>query len=143
MDHLFTYGTLMCDDIMLTVAGCLPLAAGATLRGYSRFGVKDASYPAIIKDENGIVHGRVYLNVPASALERLDLFEGAMYERMPAVIETAESESIHAYAYVCKPAFYHRLDQSVWDFYEFLQSGKKKFLESYAGFRNSDAANPH
>jgi len=36
MEHLFAYGTLMCDDIMREVAGFRPIPVPGTLRGYRR-----------------------------------------------------------------------------------------------------------
>jgi gamma-glutamylcyclotransferase (GGCT)/AIG2-like uncharacterized protein YtfP len=81
MENLFAYGTLMCDDIMIEVSGCRLSHMPGTLRGYSRRSVRGEHYPALVPREEGRVEGVVYRNVPDSAWDRLDRFEGEMYTR--------------------------------------------------------------
>ena len=112
VNNLFAYGTLMCDDIMRTVAGCLPLSVSGTLRGYQCVKVRNATYPAIVGNETGVVHGILYQAIPAAAWEMLDRFEGDMYKRTPVTIETDGDGSRMAFVYICKPAFLKNLDWS-------------------------------
>ena len=131
MTHLFAYGTLMCEDIMSEVAGCrLPNAPGK-LRGYSRRTVKGELYPALVQDEAGLVSGLVFRDVPPSAWERLDRFEGEIYRRQSVQIELANSKLLQAATYVVRLEFLGHLDLSDWDFDSFLCSDKKRFLQEF------------
>jgi gamma-glutamylcyclotransferase (GGCT)/AIG2-like uncharacterized protein YtfP len=136
MEHLFAYGTLMCDDIMREVAGCSPVPLPGTLRGYRRCSVRDALYPALVPDEEGCVEGVVYRNVPPSAWDRLDRFEGEMYERRVVQIELMEGTALPAATYVVRPEFLDLLDPSDWDFAQFLRNGKASFERHYPGYRS-------
>ena len=48
MTHLFAYGTLMCEDIMQEVSGCLPEHRRGFLKGYVRRRVKGQAYPGLL-----------------------------------------------------------------------------------------------
>lgn len=131
MTNLFAYGTLMCEDIMTEVAGCrLPHGPG-TLCGYSRRAVKGAHYPALVADKDGTVNGLLYREVPPSAWQRLDRFEGEMYRRQKVQVELDDGTLLPATTYVARPEFLGHLDLSDWDFDGFLRRGKKPFQEEY------------
>jgi gamma-glutamylcyclotransferase (GGCT)/AIG2-like uncharacterized protein YtfP len=134
IENLFAYGTLMCEDIMLEVGGCLPAVARGTLQGYFRSSVKNEHYPGILRDDRGAVDGIVYMNIPDCAWERLDKFEGEMYSREPVRVELTNGFSLEASAYVMKPDYYGSLLMEEWSFSEFLKTGKRDFLKKYKGF---------
>jgi hypothetical protein len=48
MLNLFTYGSLMCDDIMNKVAGCHADRHQATLKDYFRAKIRGEEYPGIV-----------------------------------------------------------------------------------------------
>jgi gamma-glutamylcyclotransferase (GGCT)/AIG2-like uncharacterized protein YtfP len=136
MKSLFAYGTLMCEDIMADVSGCrLPGIAG-TLKGHRRWSVQGEQYPAIAPDAESAVSGVVYRNVPGSAWDRLDRFEGEMYDRRPVDIELNDGSMLPAETYVIRPAFMNRLDPSDWDFDDFMSTGKESFQRHYKGYRS-------
>ncbi len=134
MDNLFAYGTLMCDDIMEEVSGCRLSSVPATLKGCCRRRVTGETYPGLLADPDGRVEGVLYRDVPPSAWERLDRFEGEMYTRQVVQISLRNGESLTASTYVVRPEFSHRLSASEWDFAEFLRSGKRAFQSQYKGF---------
>lgn len=136
MDHLFAYGTLMCDDIMREVAGFLPIQVPGILKGYRRWAVRDAPYPALVTDQEGHVEGVVYWNVPPSAWERLDRFEGEMYDLRAVEIELKDGTTLPAATYVVRPEFLDRLESSDWEFAKFLRNGKGGFRKHYPGYRS-------
>ena len=135
MTALFAYGTLMCEDIMLKVAGCYPGALPATLVGYSRKRVKNELYPGLILEETSRVEGVVYTNLPASAWGPLDRFEGEMYSRHPVSVRLRDGSSLAAATYLVRPAFRNRLEESEWDFSYFLRKGKHRFQREYRGYQ--------
>lgn len=135
--HCFTYGSLMCDDIMAAVCG-LPAASLASqpawLAGYGRHPVRGEHYPGMVAAPGQAVEGRVYLDLPASAWPRLDVFEGEYYERLPVRVAPDGGPEITAETYVFRPQFVHLLGEGDWDFEAFLREGKSRFSAMYLGF---------
>ena len=54
---LFSYGTLMCEDIMLAVTGRRLSSLRGFLRDYQRRTVKGEAYPGLIPDGVGSSQG--------------------------------------------------------------------------------------
>lgn len=136
LTHLFAYGTLMCEDIMEEVSGLRLEHVPGILCGYSRRAVKGEYYPAIMPDKEESVDGVLYRNVPASAWDRLDRFEGEMYERRSVRILLADGSTVFAAVYVTKPEFRGHLEAAKWDFDGFLKRGKILFQERYKGYQS-------
>lgn len=136
MADLFAYGTLMCEDIMIEVSGYRLSHAVGTLKGYIRRSVKGEHYPAIMPDREAVVEGVVYRNVPNAGWDRLDKFEGEMYKRQSVKIELNDGKLIQAETYVIHPRFMNRLDQTDWDFDDFVATNKALFQKHYKGYRS-------
>ncbi|MFW2364833.1 MAG: gamma-glutamylcyclotransferase family protein, partial [Desulforhopalus sp.] len=64
MINLFTYGSLMCSDIMFPVAGCRPHYTRAILKDYFRSEIVNEEYPGITPQPGALVNGIVYYNLP-------------------------------------------------------------------------------
>ena len=133
-EHCFTYGTLMCEDIMEEVTGCRHMAEPAVLKGFRRFAVRGELYPGIIPREDGNVPGVIYRDVSPNAWHRLDEFEGELYERRKVEIILPGGGSLWAGTYVVRPKFVSRLAPVDWQFEEFLKTGKSVFRKSYKGY---------
>lgn len=134
MAHLFAYGTLMVSDIMRAVAGGYYEREPAELAGYARKRVTGEEYPAITQRRGASVQGVVYRDLPASAVDRLDRFEGSLYRRMRVTLRDARGMTLAADAYVLSPAALSRLSDDDWSLEVFLASGKQKFLRAYGWF---------
>lgn len=126
----------MCEDIMVEVSGCHLSHVPGILKGYSRRSVRGEHYPAIVPDNESIVEGVVYRNVPNSVWDRLDRFEGEMYKRQPVDVELNDGEMLYAETYVIQPVYLNRLDRSDWDFNDFITTGKASFQRHYKGYRS-------
>lgn len=109
----------------------------AILRGYARFMVKGESYPGIIPVTDAVTEGIIYFDVDESSLERLDAFEGDLYQRTPILAEMKGGEICNAEAYVIRPNFKNHLSSSEWNAKEFVQKYLKVFLENYSGFQKN------
>jgi gamma-glutamylcyclotransferase (GGCT)/AIG2-like uncharacterized protein YtfP len=131
---LFTYGTLMSSDIMMRVAGCQLDSRPASLHGFFRSKVRDEMYPGIREEDGGEVLGLLYLEVPAEAIERLDLFEGEMYERRQVTVRLDSGEEKAVMTYIFRPQYHNLLTGIPWEYDEFLSLGKQKFEDGYLGF---------
>ena len=136
MGNLFAYGTLMCEDIMYEVSGCHLSHEPGTIIGYSRRSVIGENYPAIMPDKEATVDGLIYRNVPSSAWDRLDRFEGEMYGRHHVVVELNNRNTSRAETYVIHPMYLDRLDRSDWDFDDFIKNGKASFQTYYKGYHS-------
>ncbi|MGB0713955.1 MAG: gamma-glutamylcyclotransferase family protein [Gammaproteobacteria bacterium] len=119
---LFVYGTLMSPRI---VAGVLGHPAGpgerARLAGFRRYAVAGEVYPAVVAEAGGEVHGLLLSPVTPADLRRLDAFEGAMYTREMAWVETGNGGGQRAWVYVFADHARRRLSRRPWDFDQFLR----------------------
>ena len=135
MINLFTYGSLMCSDIMSRVAGCKTDCTQASLNNFFRSKIQSREYPGIIPQQGARVPGVLYFDISAEALERLDVFEGEMYQRQEVEVINDKNDSVTAMTYIIKPQYRDILTDKEWSFSEFLTVGKEKFEESYFGFQ--------
>ena len=132
--NIFTYGTLMIPDVMCAVTTREFRFIDVILRGYARFMVKGASYPGIIQVTDAITEGIIYFDVDELSLERLDEFEGDLYQRIPIQAETERGKILNAATYVIKPEYRDYLSLQKWDVEEFVQNSLAAFLNTYQGF---------
>jgi len=133
--HCFTYGSLMCEDIMSAVCGtpCIRHEP-ATLADHRRHPVIGQHYPGMVPAADGMVAGVLYLDLPAAAWPRLDAFEGEEYTRETVTVALSDGRSLTAWTYLFKPKYAARLTPDDWDFEHFLRHGKARFEAAYLGF---------
>jgi gamma-glutamylcyclotransferase (GGCT)/AIG2-like uncharacterized protein YtfP len=134
---IFVYGTLLIPSVMYAVTAREFPFKNAILRGYARFTVKGESYPGIIPATDAVTEGIIYFDVDESSLERLDAFEGDLYQRTPILAEMEGGEIFNVQAYVIKPQFGNHLSSLEWNVVEFAQKHLKAFLETYSGFKKN------
>ncbi|PTD96090.1 gamma-glutamylcyclotransferase family protein [Pseudothauera lacus] len=140
MRHCFTYGSLMCADIMAAVCGASHVARPARLYGFRRHPLRGEHYPAIVPCPTEVVNGVLYSAVDDAALARLDAFEGALYQRTTVSVEDGTGGLVAAETYVLVPAHSGLLAPGEWDFDAFLQHHKASFCARYVGFSAVAAA---
>ncbi|WP_018988885.1 gamma-glutamylcyclotransferase family protein [Aromatoleum toluclasticum] len=134
MQHCFTYGSLMCEDIMSAVSRARCPFVPASLDGYRRQPVRGRAYPGMVPAAGGRVQGGLYLDLPAPAWPRLDRFEGEEYERRQVVVRLQDGRMEAAWTYVFRPECAAGLVDGEWDFERFLRTGKARFTTQYVGF---------
>ncbi len=135
MTNLFTYGSLMCSDIMFRVAGGKTDSTQATLNNFFRSKMHNEEYPGIIARPKATVPGVLYFHLSAEAIQRLDDFEGEMYQRQQVEVIAEDFVLVTAMTYVIKDRYRHFLTDKEWSFNEFLAVGKIKFEKTYFGFQ--------
>jgi gamma-glutamylcyclotransferase (GGCT)/AIG2-like uncharacterized protein YtfP len=133
-DHCFTYGSLMCEDIMARVSGVMLREEPALLPDHARHPVQGEDYPGMVPATGLAVSGILYRNLPTSAWPRLDEFEGGMYERRQVSVQLGNGEKVEAWTYLFRPDLAHLLLPGEWDFQRFLAEGKARFARHYLGF---------
>lgn len=133
-DHCFTYGSLMCEDIMSRVCDASVRGEAASLLDHARHPVRDEDYPGMVAMAGHAVSGVLYRDLPAKAWVRLDEFEGGMYQRCSVSVKLGNGDQVEAWAYLFRPAYRHLLLPGEWDFQRFLAEGKLRFELNYMGF---------
>jgi gamma-glutamylcyclotransferase (GGCT)/AIG2-like uncharacterized protein YtfP len=134
MSSLFAYGTLMCEDIMRDVSGHLGVPIPATLSDHLRLRVSGEYYPGIVRKTGRQVDGVIYQGLGNTAWERLDRFEGEMYQRVPVRVTLQSGSILQAQTYLVHPDFTHLLADTEWDLAYFLAHGKIYFERDYKGY---------
>jgi gamma-glutamylcyclotransferase (GGCT)/AIG2-like uncharacterized protein YtfP len=135
--NLFVYGTLMIPSVMHAVTARKFRFIEALLRGYARYTVKGEYYPGIIPETDAVTKGVLCFDVDELSLERLDAFEGDLYQRTPIRAETEREEIFSAETYAVKPEFRDCLSSKKWNVEEFSQNHLEAFLETYSGFQKN------
>jgi gamma-glutamylcyclotransferase (GGCT)/AIG2-like uncharacterized protein YtfP len=136
MQNLFTYGSLMCEDIMFAVVGGALRHTRAILPEHCRLSVKNQHYPGVVPSIDGSVDGIVYHDIAPEGWSRLDRFEGEMYSRRLVTVLYENGDEAQVYCYVFRPEFQQQLTAEEWDFDIFLHSGKRIFQTRYPGFKD-------
>ncbi len=129
--HCFTYGTLMCREIMDEVCAQRFQAVSGTVFGVKRLSVRDEPYPGLVLHDVGQVEGVLYLDVSQSAWLRLDHFEGEMYQRHSVQVALADGRVLDAETYLIRPDFISCLEANPWSFEAFLVEHKQRFQNEY------------
>ncbi|KAL7752215.1 hypothetical protein RI367_002260 [Sorochytrium milnesiophthora] len=133
----FVYGTLQSATVWQTVTNAerTPASVPAVLRGYKRYRVKNAYYPAILRTYNDDDHlqGRLVTVDSDATVDRLDRFEGADYQRhvVPVDVQRAngQTEQVVANVYVWRGDRQQLdLDGPDWSLQDFLHRN------GFAGF---------
>lgn len=126
-EHLYTYGTLQVPAIIEHIVGRPLTGVPARLDGYARFRVNGRVYPAIVEAAGGEVPGVLYAGLEATELERLDFYEGGLYERREVSVWAAGVVQ-RAATYVLRPELRHELSDEPWDFAGFLRDHLNEYL---------------
>ena len=130
--NVFTYGSLMFDEVWRRVVRGNYRRADASLADHERRAVRGETYPGLIAAPGASVAGVVHLDVDAADLARLDEFEGAPYERRSVMLDVS-GQPVPAEVYVFRdPA---RLEPAPWDVGLFERAGIHEFLSNYCAPR--------
>ncbi len=132
--NIFTYGSLMFDEVWRPIAVTPVASMTAELVGFAREGVVGERYPGIRVKPGAVTVGRVYLEVDAQTLARLDAFEGDEYLRSRVTVQVrgrrGRLAQIDAEVYVFADP--RRLDGKPWDPDRFARDDASGFYRAHA-----------
>ena len=128
MYRLFVYGTLEFPQVVKRLLGTTLSGEYAELPGFERFLLVNRTYPGIIRNPGARVDGVLYHGVTPQYLKLLDRYEGKFYERRSVVVETAENQSVTAWAYIVPLRYKRELSNKPWDREKFTSTQLKRFL---------------
>jgi gamma-glutamylcyclotransferase (GGCT)/AIG2-like uncharacterized protein YtfP len=134
MTHIFTYGSLMFEQVWNRVVSGRYQHHPGTVSGFVRRALLHEHYPAMLPGPvNERVVGFLYLNLDEEDVFRLDEFEGSIYERRAVQVMT-DNNIFTAEAYVLKDSYRHIVSDQNWDPEKFKSEGIHRFLSTYFGF---------
>lgn len=132
MPNIFTYGSLMFDQVWSRVVKGDYDRCESFLQGYDRKGIRGEVFPALFPAApESRVQGIVYFDVAASDLVSIDRFEGEYYFRTTELVDTEEAGLISAEIYVLKEEYYTILSRHNWDAEHFSTRDIYFFIHSY------------
>ncbi len=137
--NVFTYGSLMYPQVWDRVVRGRYRSADARLAGFRRRALTDATYPAAVPEPGASIPGRVYFDVTADDLARLDAFEAAEYRRDEVEVQVdaqAGPLPVRAQVYVYLVA--SRLAPRDWD----VRGFERDHLADFAQRHGARAASP-
>jgi gamma-glutamylcyclotransferase (GGCT)/AIG2-like uncharacterized protein YtfP len=126
--NLFAYGTLMFPEVMRAVTGREFASLAAELHGFSRYRVKDRTFPGIVIDPNGSIQGILYPGIGEVTLQQIDDFEDDFYLRQPVTVITVHGTKMNAQTYVVPEQQSDLLTSEPWDPDSFMQKDLPRFL---------------
>lgn len=126
----------MFPEVWRAVTGREEPGVAAKIAGHAVFRVRDGVYPGMIWTGGASsVSGLVYLDVDEAAVNRLDQFEGAAYERRIVSVTTAEGATYKCCAYVTPTHKQHLLTREPWTPERFAANGDlARFMKRFQGF---------
>ena len=124
--NIFTYGSLMFDEVWRQVVAGRYRSEAAVLHHHQRHALIGLSYPGVVAAPGAQVAGRLYFDVCAADMARLDAFEGAEYRRAALQVMPAGGAPVGAWAYLWLDP--QRLSGQPWQSDAF---GLAEFLQTY------------
>jgi gamma-glutamylcyclotransferase (GGCT)/AIG2-like uncharacterized protein YtfP len=139
VSNFMAYGTLSIPAVMAEVTGRELTDVPARALGFARRRMRGRVYPAAVPEPGAWLEGRLYLELDAATLARIDRFEGRQYERRRIEVEAA-GETRPADLYVLREAYRSAVLPEPWDRDAFLRDHLGDFLRMCAAFRADEEA---
>eukprot|EP01026_Neomeris_dumetosa_P026613 TRINITY_DN21708_c0_g1_i5.p3 TRINITY_DN21708_c0_g1~~TRINITY_DN21708_c0_g1_i5.p3 ORF type:complete len:150 (+),score=12.54 TRINITY_DN21708_c0_g1_i5:28-477(+) len=135
-DRLFVYGTLLADEVIKVLLKRVPKQRTATLKGYTRYGIKGQVFPAIVPTNNKqSVAGQIMMGLSQKEMKILDEYESDEYFReLVEVLIPQEEEAMQVYVYVWRDQFRYLLDGNSWDYRTFRERHLNTYLANCHGW---------
>lgn len=125
--HLFTYGTLEFPEIFEAITGDEVRGIPASVENFARYLLKGKCYPGIVAVEGEVISGTLYLNVDPVAMQKIENYEDACYDKHRLKVVAANQREFEAMAFVIPETQRHLLSGRKWSQREFAD----KYLESF------------
>lgn len=116
------------------VAGRRFAAEPARLAGFRRSALTGAVYPAVLPAPGAMTDGLVYAGLDATALARIDRFEGELYERRVLGLVLVSGAHCEAFVYVLRPEHFALATDADWDLEAFRERHLRAYLASCRAF---------
>jgi gamma-glutamylcyclotransferase (GGCT)/AIG2-like uncharacterized protein YtfP len=124
---LFCYGSLEFAEVMRAVTGRAFAHERARLDDWQRRRLRGRSFPGLRPRAGASTPGTVWHGIDPRSAERLDRFEGALYERRRLPVRTAAGV-IDADVYVTPAGLLRELSAEPWDRLRFARESLADFV---------------
>jgi len=124
----------MLPEVMEIVAGPGLARRAAQLDGFRCRRLRGAVYPGLVPAVGERTEGQLWEGLDARTLQRIDRFEGNLYERSLHAVELAGGMLGAAFVYVLRPAEYERAGPSPWDEGDFRANHLAAYLRGCRAF---------
>ena len=131
--RLFCYGTLQFPVILHEVAGVWLTGEPAVLDDYACYVVRGEVFPGIYPQPGATTSGVVYNGLGVVHLQKLDVFEGDIYERRRVCVSNAAGNPLQTWTYVVAAQHRHRLTRETWNREEFEMEHLQHFVRRRLG----------
>jgi gamma-glutamylcyclotransferase (GGCT)/AIG2-like uncharacterized protein YtfP len=135
MINVFTYGTLMVEEVWFKVLKTKHKSKAGTLVGFERKKLSGKTYPGMVKNNNAKTEGVIYFDISIDELASLDDFEGEEYTREKVSVSSGD-KTIECFAYIYKDEYKSNILPAEWNFEDFLKKGLNIFLLNYKGWKS-------
>ncbi len=133
--NIFTYGSLMFDQVWSKVVKGTYTKTRARLFCYQRRRLSGETYPALIPgSRDDYVDGIVYFNIDPTDSKRLDRFEGIYYAKKLVTCILPDGRLVSAHVYVFKQEYSALVDEESWNPEWFESIGIHRFMAAYGGY---------
>lgn len=130
---VFTYGTLMSEQVLTTILGRVPQRVDAKLHDFARHPICGQCYPAVVPSVGTQVNGKLLLQLSAPELVLLEAFEDPAYERCFSDVTLSNGLTICARVWARSSNNIDDLDCTVdWSFDRFLQNHEERYVSRCA-----------
>lgn len=130
---LFVYGTLMNNEVLEPLLGCIPQKEAAELAGFECVAVKGAQYPGLKEKKGQRVMGQLLQGLTPGQLEVLDSYEGDEYRRIKIEVSIQDQNKTQAtlpcHTYLFKTELHHLLSEQPWSNEAFRQQHMDDFIK--------------
>ncbi len=132
--NIFTYGSLMFEEVWSRLISNTYDRQPASLSGYACKVVSGQHYPAIYQDpKSTAISGVVYFDLHPSDVATLDRFEGDYYQRITERLTLPGDITITADVYVLRDTYRHIVSNNDWDA-DIFKDRMHHFIDDYFGF---------
>lgn len=118
----------MIPEVMQAVTCQSFQVSEARLYGYERFCLVDEIYPGIVETGQSFTSGKVYYDVDAISLKRLDYFEDEIYARQPVELVLPGRSHAAANVYIVPSTQASRVSSQLWSEDYFRATHLETFL---------------
>ncbi len=136
MINIFTYGSLMFNQVWRQVVKGNYKSKPGILIGYERRALKGEIHPCLIKGSPANkLEGIVYINVVDSDVQILDRFEGSEYKKVKETCLLRNGAKVETETYVWNGSL-EWVSLEPWDAERFEKEEIQLFIRKYKGFTN-------
>jgi Gamma-glutamyl cyclotransferase, AIG2-like len=129
----------MLGEVMESVVGRRFAEQPAVLAGYRRRLLRGAVYPAVVPAATESVSGVLWSGLDLAALAKLDLFEGALYERPALPVTLTSGERCDAFVYVLRPEHRSLATDALFEEADFRARHLRDYLAACRAFARESA----